>query len=183
MTIPSAYLPSTGYMRAIVNNSLTTIDLGEHYIKQSGRTRCMISSMGRTTTLVVPVSAAEGYDQLAHVPMSEVRVAYQQRWQHQHAIALQSTYGSTPYFDYYGDLLLPIYEVQYTRLWELNKALLDVILRLMEIEPDRVTYTYQFTPEKMSFADFERDSDDHMSILDLLMQKGPETRLLLKRSL
>ncbi len=181
MIIPSAYLPSTGYMRAIVNNKHTTIDLGEHYIKQSGRTRCMISSKGRTTTLVVPVSSPEGYDQLAHVPMNEVRVAYQQRWQHQHAIALRSTYASTPYFDYYGDLLMPIYEVQYTRLWELNKALLDIIMRLLEIEPDRVTYSQQYTPIKMSFDDLERDMIDRMSILDLLMEKGPETRLVLKR--
>ncbi len=40
-------------------------------------------------------------------PVRDLRLDYSKRWQHQHAVALLSAYKSSPYFDYYWDLLAP----------------------------------------------------------------------------
>lgn len=183
MTLSTAYLPTIGYMRAVLRAEEVEIDLGEHFVKRSERSRCIISNGGREVMLSVPVSAAEGYDQLSHVPMSEVRIAREGRWREVHAEALRSAYGKTPYFDYYEDLILPIYEGGQERLWELNKALLEVVMRLLDIETEKVRYTERYDAGKVTLEELRQgkvgDWEAGACVLDMLMELGPEARLLL----
>ena len=47
MTLSTAYLPTIGYMRAVMRAETVEIDLGEHFVKRSERSRCVIRNGGR----------------------------------------------------------------------------------------------------------------------------------------
>ncbi len=174
MILPSAYLPPVAYIRDIFHAESVTIDLGEHFVKQSPRTRCVITTPNGPATLSVPVSAPAGFDQLAHVPMSQVLVSYQHHWTHQHFQALQSAYGNAPYFLYFADFFRDIYNARPPLLADLNKRFLLLILQLLNIDTSKVSFTNSYQGSPLSF------DTSSPSILDLLFELGPETRLHLQ---
>jgi len=103
------------------------IEQMETFEKQTFRNRCLIRDpQGETIRLTVPVGKVE-HKQLTR----DIRISYQSRWQHQHWIAIVSAYRHTPYFVYYADYLRPYYEKQFTWLLDLNDAMTETIVSLL----------------------------------------------------
>ncbi len=132
--IPSTYLPSIEMMRAIVSGDYI-IDLGEHYIKRSERNRAEIMTAGGVMQLTVNICRANR----PRTPMSKIEIDYSKRWQHQHWIAIVSAYKSSPYFDFYGDELRPLFETKFERLVDLNLAITKKILQLLQLPSELKT--------------------------------------------
>jgi hypothetical protein len=154
----------------------------ESFPKQTYRNRCTITlpcnelkveslklKGKEQLTLSVPVKRADS-KQLTR----DVEISYQQRWQHQHWIALVSAYKRTPYFDYYADYFRPFYEKETKFLVDLNNGLHDVIVSLIQ---NNATITQQHTPLTRDWMgqDLEQKFGGKTSILDLLFEWGPET--------
>ena len=205
MTIlPTTYMGSVEwYKRYLANPQEVQIEVMESFPKQTYRNRCTISqAIGRKgdeaigkepLTLSVPVKRADS-KQLTR----DVEISYQQRWQHQHWIALVSAYKRTPYFDYYADFFRPFYEKETKFLVDLNEGLHEVIVALVQncVELGRIgqngvelysegettlrNTTQCYTTEWMGL-DLEPCFGNGQSILDLLFEYGPETPLALCR--
>mgnify|MGYP003305426126 CR=1 FL=1 len=99
----------------------------ESFPKQTYRNRCTITTPDGPLTLSIPVKRADS-KQLTR----DVEISYQQRWQHQHWIALTSAYKRTPYFDYYADFFRPFYEKETKFLVDFNEKIHEVIVELMK---------------------------------------------------
>ena len=183
MILPTTYLGSVDwYKQDLSNPSDVMIEVMESFPKQTYRNRCTISqpvgerleAKGRELlTLSVPVKRADS-KQLTR----DVEISYQQRWQHQHWIALMSAYKRTPYFDYYADFFRPFYEKETKFLIDLNQGLHEVIVGLMANkargeEDVRLLGRNQTTD--WQGLDLEPCFGDGQSILDLLFEHGPET--------
>ncbi|MFI3286252.1 MAG: WbqC family protein [Rikenellaceae bacterium] len=188
MTIlPSTYLPSISYFRAIVAGDYV-IDLGEHFIKRSERNRAQIMTANGVMQLTVNVVRANR----PRTPMREIEIDYSKRWQHQHWTAILSAYKSSPFFDYYADMLEPLFRADYNSLVELNLALTSKILTLMglpstlNISHDYITASdadIDLRPKKQTINSEQKSyiqvfSDRHpfaenLSIIDLLFCEGP----------
>ena len=108
MTIlPSVYFGSIEYWAALVQaGDDAIIDIGENYIKRSERNRTEIMTSNGVMQLSVQLAHANRPRQ----PMRTMRIDYSKRWQHQHLIAMESAYRSSPYYDYYADRFTPLYE-------------------------------------------------------------------------
>lgn len=119
-------------------------------------------------TLTVPVCHSER-KQLT----KDVQISYQQHWQHQHKVALLSAYKNTPYYDYYEDYILPLYDRQFKFLKDLNDACHAVVICLLNNERPK---GYSPLPCTADWAecDLEGYWGTGGSILDLLMQYGPQ---------
>ena len=178
MILPTTYMGSAEWYRQfLANPSTVQIEVMESFPKQTYRNRCTITTPDGPLTLSVPVKRADS-KQLTR----DVEISYQQRWQHQHWIALVSAYKRTPYFDYYADFFRPFYEKETKFLVDLNEGLHEVIVRLMaNREPGAKNQEQRLITTDWQGLDLEPCFGDGQSILDLLFEYGPETPLALCR--
>ena len=174
MVLPTTYLGSgEWYRRFLANPSAVQIEVMESFPKQTYRNRCTITTPDGPLTLSVPVKRADS-KQLTR----DVEISYQQKWQHQHWIALMSAYKRTPYFDYYADFFRPFYEKETKFLVDFNEGLHETIIRLMA--NDVAIGNWQLVIGKNRTSDWqgldlEPCFGDGQSILDILFEYGPET--------
>ena len=188
MVLPTTYLGSVEwYRRFLANPSAVQIEVMESFPKQTYRNRCTITTPDGPLTLSVPIKRADS-KQLTR----DVEISYQQKWQHQHWIALVSAYKRTPYFDYYADFFRPFYERETKFLVDLNEGLHEVIVDLLNnnaspiVNKDNINNSCAaptlrlaksnilYTTDWMGL-DLESCFGDGQSILDLLFEYGPET--------
>jgi hypothetical protein len=189
MILPTTYLgPIEWYrrflspiaQRPIPDTRYPIIEVMESFPKQTYRNRCTITTPDGPLTLSIPVKRADS-KQLTR----DVEISYQQRWQHQHWIALMSAYKRTPYFDYYADFFRPFYEKETKFLVDFNEELHEVIIRLIannipianSPSPIAKNHTTDW-----SGLDLEPCFGDGQSILDLLFEYGPETIIKLNNA-
>ena len=174
MILPTTYMGSAEWYRQfLANPSAVQIEVMESFPKQTYRNRCTITTPDGPLTLSIPVKRADS-KQLTR----DVEISYQQRWQHQHWIALTSAYKRTPYFDYYADFFRPFYEQETRFLVDFNEKIHEVIVRLManqaKGEEEKRLLGKNRTTDWQGL-DLEPCFGNGQSILDLLFEYGPET--------
>ena len=174
MILPTAYFAPARWYKVFVNEPCQ-IEVCESFPKQTYRNRCTIMSPDGPVTLSVPVCHVES-KQLTR----DIQISYQQHWQHQHKIALLSAYKRTPYFDYYQDYIMPLYDNRFKYLKDLNDACHSVVWSLMQNQRPQLPQTLPATDDWQQ-QDLEQFWGDGSSILDLLMQYGPQTTLYLQQ--
>lgn len=178
LILPTAYwAPITWYRAWARMREDCAVECMESFPKQTLRNRCLITTPHGPLTLSVPVCHVER-KQLTR----DVEISYQQHWQHQHWVALLSAYKRTPYFDYYADFIRPLYNTRFRFLLDLNNACHTVTVALLGNAPDKLTCelagwgadalkkTTDWTP-----ANLETHFSNQRSVLDMLMNFGPET--------
>lgn len=192
--LPTAYFGSTEYWTAIVKSGDSVVlDLGENYVKRSERNRTRIMTSGGVMQLSVQLCHANRPRQA----ITSMQVDYSKRWQHQHLVAIESAYRSSPYFDYYADRFLPLFERRWERLVDLNMAIMEQCATVLKVAKPRVSEsyivaveadrdmrvkdngsTYVAKPYIQVFSD-RFSFEERLSILDLIMCEGPEARNIL----
>ena len=195
--LPSVYYGSTEYWAALVQGgSDVVVDLGEHYVKRSERNRTEIMTSGGVMQLSVQLAHANRPRQ----PIGSMRVDYSKRWQHQHLVAMESAYRSSPYYDYYADRFAPLYEREWERLVELNMAIMERVCAILKVPVPRTSASYveaaaddldlrpkhpeplyQLEPYVQVFSD-RMEFVPRLSIYDLIMCEGPEAVGYLRRA-
>lgn len=197
MIIVSSYytFPRISWWCRVMNAATVAFDIGEHFQKMTDRNKYQVSGANNTIKLSVPI--LNGRNQ--RVPMKEVRIYNDARWQLQHWRTLVSAYKRTPYFDHYEDSLRPLFETRYSYLIDFNKAALhwaklqldiqfgeketDVFvkeyptgtldLRSQKTVVSNLPKYYQVFEDRIGFI-------PDLSILDLLFSEGPgaKTKLI-----
>lgn len=195
--LPLQYFGSVEYWTAIIQGGdQVVIDIGENYVKRSERNRTTILASESTMQLSVQLAHANRPRQ----PMRSMVVDYSKRWQHQHLVAIESAYRSSPYYDYYADRITALYEREWHSLVELNLATLDFVCRALRIERPHIVEQYVVATESdIDLRDKKRGSTfvaepyiqvfadrlpftPNLSIIDLLMCEGPEAINILRCS-
>ena len=185
LILPSAYLPPISYFRAANKDKEVTLEVWEHYIKQTIRNRCWIDSPLGPLALTVPIVKNEG-----KTPMKDIRISDHGNWRHQHWNALVSNYGQSSFFEFYADDFAPFYEKKWTFLVDFNEDLLHLLTELLDI-PLSITHTSSYCglsdwqeenatsrPYYQVFAAQHPFLSD-LSIVDLLFNMGNESILYL----
>ncbi len=168
------------------------IEQWESFQKQTYRNRCLIATTQGIQALTVPV--VRGETSL----MKDIRISDHGNWRHLHWNALQSAYGESPFFEYYQDDIRPFFTQRWDYLFDFNEAIRQKICELIDISP-QVSLTKSFHAEAdhdfreainpkhpAPDADFEsrpyyqvyqqkHGFIPNLSILDLLMNMGPES--------
>jgi hypothetical protein len=192
------YLPCIQYVQLFFQYDEIHLEQYEHYQKRSYRNRAKILSPQGVQLLSVPL--LKGKHQ--QMPITEVRIAYHTPWYAQHWHAIQTAYGSAPYFIHYGDDIKNILYSKPDTLYELNLTMLNWIISHVHA-PARITetQTYQlnyqgelhdlrnsikpgFKHETAAYPQVFTDRlgfIENLSALDLLMHLGPESYQYLSR--
>lgn len=98
---PAFYFGSVEHHALLAHHPRAIIDIGEHYERQSYRTRTSITGPNGVQHLNVQIARDHG----KKVPMRTVGLSYAGTWPQQHLHAIRSAYGQTPWFIHYiGDI-------------------------------------------------------------------------------
>ena len=169
------------------------IEQYDNYVKQTYRNRCVIAGPNGTQTLTIPVEKPNNHKCL----MRDLRISDHGNWRHLHWNALESSYGKSPFFEYYEDDLRPFYtESKWAFLVDFNEEITHTILSLldMEVTIQRSEHYMEsnlarwaephYVQELPSQPYYQVFSQRHgflpnLSIVDLLFNMGPEAILTL----
>ena len=112
------YFGSVEHYRILAQYPKVIIDTGEHYERQSYRTRTTIVGPNGVQDLVVPIVRRSGEKMAMH----SVELSYAETWAQQHLHAIRSAYGNTPWFIHYIDEIEAVLLKKYERLVDLDLA-------------------------------------------------------------
>lgn len=171
--LPTAYLGPIAWYKALLEAEETQVEVMESFLKHTYRNRCTIITPDGPLTLSVPVKKVQTKQYTR-----DVEISYQQKWQHQHWMAIMSAYKHTPYFDYYQEYFRPFYEKETRLLTDLNDGLHEVVMSLLNNRPPKegqLEFRIQKTTD-WSGMELENVWGDGLSILDLLFNYGPEAK-------
>ncbi|NDW18434.1 hypothetical protein D0T53_05825 [Dysgonomonas sp. 216] len=201
--LSTAYLAPVQYYKKLIAPTNVFIEQHENYIKQTYRNRCNILSANGVMPLSIPVE----HQKSAKIQIKDIRITYQNNWQHLHWNAIISAYNSTPFFEYYKDDFRPFYEKKFEFLFDFNEGLRTLICELLDINTNNIQYTNLYEtglqndfreiihPKKKTVdtdPEFIANSyyqvfahkfgfTENLSIIDLLFNMGNESLLVLNK--
>lgn len=185
LLLPCCYLAPASHYSALLHAGEALTEVCDHYRRQNLRNRCLIDSPQGPLALSIPIVKPSG-----HAATRDIRISDHGNWRHQHWNALMSSYGQSPFFEYYADDFAPFYEQKWEYLADYNLALQSLLCRLLDIDV-RCSRTETFMGDPFA-QDFPQIKTTYwqvfghkggfrpgLSIVDLLFNMGPEGLLLL----
>lgn len=197
MLLQPTYFSPIYQFQQLINADEVIFEVQDNFQKQTFRTRMQIATPNGIQTLIIPIKHNNGIRQKT----KEVRIDNTYRWQRKHLKSLQTSYRSSPYFEFYEEELEPLYKKQHKYLLdflfltqELSFELLQIdsnYSKTTEYEPDytkgldlrflaeaKTKQKYEVDPYKQVFED-RHAFIPNLSILDLLFNEGPNALSLL----
>lgn len=136
----SCYLPPIQYFANLIQFNNVLIEQWEWFIKQTFRNRCCILSANGVLSLSIPIQ----HNSKNQVPIKDVKISYGLNWQRIHWKSIESSYRSSPYFEYYEDLFKKFYEKTYVYLFDYNQEILQLLFSLLKFYPSSLHYTDKY---------------------------------------
>lgn len=195
MIFPAFYFGSISYFAELLKTGEYRFEAYEHFPKQTYRNRCYIQGANGKLRLAIPTQHNG-----ARV-MKDIQVSDDYNWQKEHYKSLVSAYKSSPYFEFYEDDLLPIFEKKEKFLLDLNLKTIELIASKLKLEIElNLTDKYELVEESIDFRnrfnaktepagnfpeyfqvfDEKFDFMPDLSILDLLCNEGPKSATYLQ---
>ncbi len=130
--LSSFYFGSVEHYRLLAKHPRTILDTGEHYARQSYRTRTGIVGPNGRQDLSVQVL----HDHGRKIHLRDVRLSFAETWPAQHVHAIRSAYGQTPWFIHYIDEIEAVVMDRYERLVDLQMATIALGMKWLGIATD-----------------------------------------------
>lgn len=165
----------------------------ERFIKQSIRNRYALANEGIVIWQTIPLKAFNRF-----VQTDSIGISYDQNWIAKHLQAMQTCYGKTPFFEHYIEDVKPLFESQLSTLIELSDAAIALQQRwtntsfpthtiqsecdFLSIQEIKFGINNPLPPYYQVFMDKGKPFIDHLSLLDLIFNLGPDAHLYLERT-
>lgn len=197
------YFGSIAYFETFFHYNHIVIDDAGIYRKRSFRNRCYVAGAQGPISLSVPITGGRNFKG----SMRDVQIDNSRNWSKEHWRTLYSCYGKAPYFEYYGPWLASFFSKKHHCLFDMN---CEILLWALPILGFRADPPFRFYSEFKSdgLPDTFIDNRDlivpagynslaknlvyqqvfqercpflnNLSIIDLLLCKGPEAFFLMK---
>lgn len=194
--LPIFYLPPISWFSYFLNeNSEVVFEQFENFPKQTYRNRTNIYGANGKLSLIIPINHT------GKRVFKETEISYRDDWQKLHWKSIKTAYQSSPYFEYYEDRLVKIFENKEKFLLDFNLNALEVIKQSLKTEkayslnkeyiknPEEVNFREKFSakiPSEYEMDEYYQTFSDKMgflndlSIVDLICNKGPESMTYIK---
>lgn len=198
LVLPPELLGSVDRYIHMSRHRSVTVDVSMPYDKRAKTThRFTIADTRGQLNVTIPIAHPQAHH---GTKISDILLSDHSPWWLTAMTALESAYGRTPYFEFYADDLLPMFDAGRvgTPLVDLCRDLEALMCRLIglsaprygsaELQDDAVDMRrgirvvddfrpyYQVRADKLGFL-------PHMSVADLLFNLGPESLLYLEGEL
>ena len=192
MTVVSSFLtfPDISWWGHVASADVVILDAAERFQKMSFRNRYRISGANNSVLLTVPL--VSGREQ--HLPMADVQIYNDARWQTQHWRTLVSVYKRSPYFDHYEESLKTLFETPFTRLIDMDRASIVWVKQQLKMSftiQETEVYQKHYPADIMDLRNAKKQAENlpkyyqvfedrigfvpNLSIVDLLFSEGPHT--------
>ena len=183
------YFPSVSHYIAMIQADKLVFEVDDNFQKQTNRNRMYIYSANGIQLLNISVKhSTEKKQKYKHVLLDETA-----DWQKNHLKSLEAAYKNSPFFEYFIDDILPIYQKKYKFLMDLNFETFEIVNSCLGIDLSFSKTTEYFHTIKNEndlryLVDGKKDTtqlesytqvfdDKHgfinnLSILDLLFNEG-----------
>ena len=187
------FFPNIAHFVALLKADEIIFEVHDNYQKQTYRNRTSIYAANGKLDLNVPVIYSQKNRQL----FKGVEIFNIENWQQLHLKSLESAYSTSPFFEFYIDELLPLFETEFTHIMDFNLKTIALIFECMQLPFNyKTTSEFELNPttaidartlvksrkEKlMNFQPYAQVFDQkhgflsNLSILDLLFNEGPNT--------
>lgn len=183
------YFPSISHFAVMVQSENITFEMEDNFQKQTNRNRTYIYSPNGIQLLNIPVK----HSKTAHQKTKDVLIENEFDWQKQHFKSLEAAYRSSPFFEFFEDDIVPVFEKKHTFLMDLNMEVLDIVTKCLRMKLDFSKTTEYFhevenisdfrylsngKKDPNSFEKYTQVFDDkhgfinNLSVLDLLFNEG-----------
>lgn len=206
LLLSAFYFGSIEHYLLLAASPRVIIDTGEHYERQSYRTRTSIMGANGLHHLQVHITRRSG----EKMPMRTVGLSYDETWNAQHLHAIRSAYGKTPWYIHYIDEIEAVLRQRHERLVDLDLATMRLAMGWLGLKTEvvvREKYLEQAEVEREGLRDLRTAlhpkrpwptglptapdytqvfADRHgftsrLSIIDLVMNMGPAAPGLIAR--
>ena len=164
-------------------------EVDDNFQKQTNRNRMYIYSANGLQMLNIPVK----HSKEKHQKYKDIIIEDAFDWQKNHFKSLEASYRTSPFFEYFEDDILPVFQKKHKFLMDLNFQIFDIVNECLGIDlPFSKTEEYFHTIENVNdlryLANGKKDitviesytqvfDDKHgfinnLSILDLLFNEG-----------
>ncbi|HLA54552.1 MAG TPA: WbqC family protein [Flavobacterium sp.] len=196
--IHPTYFPSISHFVAMANADLVTLEMEDNFQKQTNRNRMYIYSPNGIQLLNIPIKHSAN----AHQKTKDIRLETAFDWQKQHFKSLEAAYRSSPFFEYFEDAILPVFEKKHGFLMDLNLETMAIVSKCLGMKME-LGKTSEYFHDVLQLTDFRilaNGKKDHanfenytqvfgdkhgfinnLSILDLLFNEGRYAMDYLKR--
>ena len=201
MHIDIQYLPSLEYCALVFAEPHIQFEVFENFPKQTYRNRSYILGANGIELLSIPIVQSSEGKQFT----KDVQIDYSQDWVRRHKGAIQAAYGKSPFFEHVEPFIDQIFAKKSKFLVDLNIQFLNTIARFLQkkpqfsftesfIESDENSY-WNVIDSKKEFTNrdiyvpvayrqcFGTEFVPNLSVLDLIMNYGIESREILQNSL
>ena len=189
--IPTYFSPISQYV-ALFQNDKIIFEVEDNYQKQTYRNRCNIYGANGKLQLNIPIVHSK---KNKRKKTKDIQLDHSFDWQTLHLRSIQTAYRSSPYFEFYEDDLLPLFEQKQKFLQDFNLKCHSFLMDAFQEDiPFSKTSEYEVSPKNdmrflansrkeasYNFKKYTQVFDDkygfipNLSILDLLFMEGPNS--------
>lgn len=187
--IQPTYFPSVSHYIAVAQADSVTLEMEDNFQKQTNRNRMYIYSPNGMQLLNIPVKHLKNNYQKTR----DIKLETEFDWQKQHFKSLETAYRSSPFFEFFEDIIMPVFEKKYTFLMDVNLETMDLLSKCIGIKNTfgETSEFYKNPTDLIDFrylADGKKDSTtiteytqvfgdkfgfiNNLSMLDLLFNEG-----------
>ena len=197
LLLPSSYFGPALHFALIAQHNEYAIECKEHFVKQSFRSRCEIYGANGKLKLIVPLKKWHHRDTI-----DSVAISYDEDWQKLHWRSITSAYRTSPYFEFYEEVIKPLFFLKINSLVAYNQEVENTLKQLLKLNA-RENYTESYQEQstdwrkllhpknkelygKVSFPKYIQVFEEkcgfipNLSILDLLFNLGPNSKTYLE---
>ena len=110
------YFPSISQYAAMLQAETITFEMEDNFQKQTNRNRMYIYSPNGVQMLNIPVK----HSKTVHQKYKEIKIENAFDWQKNHFKSLEAAYRTSPFFEYFEDDFIPVFEKKHTFMMGLN---------------------------------------------------------------
>lgn len=189
--IPSYFAPICQFGMIYQSDNIV-FEVHDNFQKQTYRNRCYIYGANGKQLLNIPISHSKNR---LKTKTRDVKIEDGSSWQKQHYKSLKSAYNSSPFFEFYEDDLMALFDKNHRFLLDLNLDTFEFINDALELHlnytktqeyHDSVDHDYRILANPKVNINYLSNSytqvfDDkyghieNLSILDLLFMEGPNS--------
>lgn len=191
------YFPNVASYIVMTQAEEFVFEVKDSYQKQTYRNRCYIYGANGKLGLHIPVK----YSQKNRQNTNEILIDNSSNWQSTHWKSLESSYKGSPFFEYYQDELISLFNKKKDCLLAFNFECIEVINSCLNLRIDYLK-SLEFNKEKQQneyrhLVNARKEFDvkinpyiqvfqekhgfiNNLSILDLMFNEGPNTKSYLK---
>ncbi len=192
------YLPSTSQFLLMFNSKKVIFEINDNFLKQTYRNRTYIYGANGKLLLSIPVI----HSQKNRKKFKDVKISYDQNWLSQHWKSLEISYRSSPFFEFFEDKLICLYNKKEKYLVDFNLKSITILLEMLQIDLE-YEFTNSYSKNYSNISDYRINSKNfnsneikidkytqvfqskygfinNLSVLDLICNEGPNAINFLK---